>query len=182
MINNKFAFKLSLFVLAISISLGTQAQQDSLQFDLGVGVGTSYGGVIGIQGELEVTPSIGLSAAIGHTFLADPGFDIGLYKYFLDKNQWQPRVSIHYGTNGFFWDIFHAFGLDKNDDSKNFEGFSLGLGLKKIWGRNGMVVDILYIATSELDDFKEKLDRAGAEYDEQGGSGVLFSIGYVHSF
>ncbi len=145
-------------------------------FDFGAGLGIPYG-VLGANIEYYPIDNLSVSAGLGTTILADVGYDLGLQYYFTTEGSWTPRLSIHYGTNGILESI-------SSEDNESFEGVSIGAGVKKLWSRHGLALDIFYIVSSDLFDRKDELEEEGFSVESEGfGSDrIKIGVGYVFSF
>jgi hypothetical protein len=145
---------------------------DSIHFDVGFGWGIHYG-LVGANAELFLTDKASISIGAGRGY--DFAYDVGTNYYFFDNPlKWRPRVSLNYGT----FDQYRtpsnnsSFFSDNNSGRTSFETFSVGAGIKKMWGpdgSNGFAFDLSYSFRS-----------APANYP--GLNRVRPSIGYIHRF
>ena len=112
---------------------------------VGFGYGIPFGGVIGINGELNLLPFLSFNVAGGTTIFAGFGYDFGIKAYFRKPGPiWRPRASVFYGTNA-IW--IEDFGDPNN---QNYSGITVGLGQRLQRQGHGIDLDLMYIVTSEL--------------------------------
>lgn len=175
--------KIYLFSTIIICLLSPNINIYAASFDFGVGAGLPYG-VLGANIEYYPSNNLSISAGLGATAEAGVAYDISLQYYLGTEENWNPRISVHYGTNASMkiikiCTIFNSYNTNEEYDS--FEGISVGAGIKKLWGNHGLVLDILYIASSKFDDRVNELEAQGNIVDEEGGD-IKYGIGYVYSF
>lgn len=132
---------------------------------IGIGLGVPYG-ILGINGEYFFLRNLSLSAGIGTSIFAGPGYSAGLRLYLRSpENTWQPKVSAHYGTNG----LIATGGF-----SQTYRGLTLGLGQIFMFGprkTDGIDATLTYLATSGV-----------FAHPEAPSGRVRISIGYRHAF
>ncbi|KHD04933.1 hypothetical protein PN36_33735 [Candidatus Thiomargarita nelsonii] len=149
-------------------------------FDVAVGLGIPYG-ILGANFEFYPIKNLSVSAGLGTTVLADVGYDVGLEYYLGRDGGWNPRLSVHYGTNGILKTTTCMWWYCKYE---SFEGITAGVGIKKLWGNHGFAFDLFYIVSSDLFDRQDELEERGFTIDSAGFGSERLKIGiaYVYSF
>ncbi len=151
-------------------------------FDMGFGIGIPYG-IFGVNAEYYPINNLSLSAGLGSTLRAGAGYDIGIQYYFAKKgDNWSPRLSAHYGTNGILQTTLSVFGTTFKEDYESFEGLSVGVGFKNMMGNSGWTFDILYVVSSGLFDRIDELEAQGFETSSYGPERFWLGFGYTYSF
>lgn len=149
-------------------------------FELGAGLGIPYG-ILGANIEYYPIDNVSVSLGLGTTVVAGAAHDIGLQYYFGTKGSWSPRISVHSGTNGAIKLTTCYFGC--TDEGHSYTGTSLGFGVKKLWGHNGIAGDLFYIVTSGVFDAYDNYVAQGyAPSGESSNSRVKIGIAYIHDF
>jgi hypothetical protein len=163
---NKIAFSAIASLAFTSMPAFAKEESQQSRVDVGAGVGIPYG-LIGIGAEYFVSNNLSLSAGAGH--FESFAYSVGANIYFWSSpDRYCPLISINYGTVD--QQEGHAGGSlypATGDDS--FEAVSVGIGFKKLWGkdkRDGAMFMIHYVTE----------DAVG--YNVQ----VVPSIGYMHRF
>jgi hypothetical protein len=166
--------RLSVVLIVLVATIGVAAPPcaaGEFKLNLGGGFGIPYSGVAGGTVELEgdlgddfsLVPSLGL----GHTVLADFGWDVGLKALFLPSDAlFRVGPAVYYGTN--------VLIEDPHDDWKSETGLSFGVtGRLQFGSSRKHCVDfyILYPQTDYDEDY----------YEEQGSS-IKVAVGYVLHF
>ncbi|RLD77426.1 MAG: hypothetical protein DRJ15_13565 [Bacteroidetes bacterium] len=180
--------------LAISASLLAQIQtsisqsqkyqeQDKVKeykrsADFGFGVGTDYGGIVGIKATFTPLKYLGFFGAAGY-YKIDFGWSLGLNFYFIpktNKNNIRPYAKVMYGTN-------RAIIIDGADEyDKVYAGLSPGIGCEFRFGAttsHGLNIALNFPISSS--DFKNDYDAVKndpAIQIEQDILPIAFSIGY----
>jgi hypothetical protein len=153
----------------------------------GFGLGVQYG-VIG--GSIELNAPFGYSSAflgIGTTGFSGLGWAVGTRFYPLDfSSKFLPRLTLCYGTNSILAiEKQSDFNLSDKKDYESGTGFSIGAGLKWLFGEThswGMDFDIYYILNTSLTDRLEELKNQG--YIDMNGEEpkIDIAIGFVFTF
>jgi len=145
---------------------------------LGLGFGPQYGG-IGLNLEYQVSNNANISFGLGSTIITGIGYSMGFNLYLIDwSNTWRPRISLNYGFVG-------AVKLEEENNGtfkKKYDGLTIGLGQKWMWGENkrhGLDLDIFVIIVSnfnqqEIDDFSDFITAKENH--------VIWSLGYRFGF
>lgn len=129
-----------------------------------VGLGTNYGGFVGVTANTKIQPKIELFAGLGLV-----GAVAGA-RYYINDNI---RLNANYGTNGLLY--IEGQGGDK-DEVKLLHGINIGADY--MWN-NGVSLGLAYMATSNKDDVLDEWHRKGYDIDEKGLKGdVKLSLGY----
>ncbi len=175
----KRVYVIAIIILLLSSVLWAQETvppSDELKRNsIGLGFGIPYGG-LGVNLDLNIIQNLNLSAGVGHTMLEGFGYNAGL-KYFLcsAEKKYRPKVSAYYGINSIIETDYEDSGESKTE---SFTGFSFGVGLQIMLGKNkihGFDYGIIFIATSDYEKHYEE-----AHLDEL--SRVSISFGYRFSF
>ena len=162
-------------------SLGPFGRQESFSNlgYLGAGVGIPYG-LIGINAEVALDAqnkgNMYLTAGAGILFSHGLVYSGGINVYLMDYDRlWRPRLSLLYGTNGFY----------KEYELHAYHGINAGIGQLFQFGVNRDVaisLDIIFIATSGLFDKLEEVGDRAEAYTIFGTPRVKFSLGIKRAF
>ena len=104
----------------------------------GFGFGIPYGG---LGGNIDINIVKNLHFSCGFGYIGTAGYNFGII-YILApiKNNLRPRFSANYGVNA----IEEGF-----TGWKAYRGVSLGMGVQRMWGNNGLDFDLIIIAYSD---------------------------------
>lgn len=191
----KNCFLIGLFVLLCS---NIYAQADSIPvrdvntatkniemnhtFDVGIGFGMDYGGVLGLQIGVAPIKHVTAFGAVGY-YMIGIGWNFGLKVLPFPKTTEhgvRPFLKAMYGCNS----IIVAEGTDKYD--KIYKGFTAGLGIEFRFGKkkmNGFDIDLnIPLRTGEfwVDYNAMKNDPTMSVTQEP--IPVAFSVGFHHEF
>jgi hypothetical protein len=193
MIFNRF-FKRICFALILTINMGNLVfaeeiidathKQEAVKhfFDLGIGLGLDYGGIIGAKlSYILPFPYISIFGAAGAQLLGF-GWSVGTTFHILpetNKYVFRPNLKIMYGINR------STKVVGKSMYDKMFTGWTPGIGLEFMFGKmkaNGFDIDLNYpIGSTKFNDQMDKIND-----DPQVGEvtmlPVAFSFGYHHEF
>jgi outer membrane protein len=151
-------------------------------FDLGVGLGLDYGGIIGVKGSYILPiKQLSVFVAAGAQLLGF-GWNVGTAFAFLpanDQRSFNPYVKFMYGINR------STKVSGKSEYNEMFTGFTPGIGSSFMYGKkkaSGFAVDLNYPVGSS--EYKAQMDEI--ENDPEVSSimvlPVTISIGYHHLF
>ena len=144
----------------------------------GVGWGLPYG-IMGGNLDYNILSNFDLSIGLGVSPLSGFSFNLGGKLYLRSEEEnFRPRVSCYYGTNTM---VDETGYFDLEDDYKNYNGVTAGIGFSVYFGslgRRGLEVDLLYRVSTEADI--DGLEAQG--YDTEGIEKVTMSIGYRQKF
>jgi hypothetical protein len=170
------------FLLALTtFTAYAQNQKDSTlkkinrtELHLGLGLGLDYGGLIGIQLNVNPHKNIGLFGGIGYA-LIEIGFNAGAKLRILPEAKFNPYISGMYGYNA----VIKIEGA--SEYNKMYYGPSFGLGCE-IWGntRKGYFnVELIIPVRSQqfTDEWDAIKNNPGIEI-KQDILPVAFSFGY----
>ncbi len=151
--------KKSLSTLLSITAISTTLLASDIKYD--VGIGTNYGGIIGITANKMIQSSIELYGGIGLV-----GAVAGA-RYYINENI---RFNANYGFQGLL--------LIENDDDDIEYLHGVNIGLDYLWS-NGISLGLMYMATSNKDDVIDDWENKGYDIEEQGLTGdVKLTLGY----
>ena len=138
-----------------NVNNSKSAKSSKQHFDLGVGLGLDYGGIVGAKIGVMPFPYMSLFGSTGF-YLFTVGWSVGLNVFILPattKNSVRPYLQIMYGTNcGIYVSNYDEY-------SKVFNGFTPGVGLAVRFGdskRHGFDFNMNFPIRS--DDYKKHMD------------------------
>jgi hypothetical protein len=157
-------------------------QEEEHKFDLGVGFGLDYGGLLGVQAGFIPLKHLVLFGTAGY-YVIGFGWQAGLKGMFLPetaKHVFRPFLKASYGTNS----IIIVDGTDKYD--KIYTGFTVGFGMEFRFGKkkkNGFDIDLNVPLRSPdfWDDFNAMKNDPTLEITME-PIPVAYSIGFHHEF
>jgi hypothetical protein len=150
---------------------------ERFKFDIGVGWGIDYGGLLGVKVTYAPIRHMAMFIAMGY-YVVDIGFQAGIIGYIVPKTTsktYRPYGKLMVGTNR---------GLKIHDDpdlSKAYVGLTPGIGCEMRFGKkrkHGINVDAGYTIPSRRykDDFAYFENHLGYIITE--GTYIVLSIGY----
>lgn len=149
------------------------------KFDLGLGFGLDYGGLLGAQFGYAPIKHLVLFGAVGY-HMVDFGWEVGLKGLFIRKTSekaFRPYLKVMYGSNS----VITAEDTDSYD--KVYLGFTIGAGAEVRFGKqkhHGFDFDLnVPIRTQEFWDDYNYMEDIGYEMKSMP---VAFSIGYHYEF
>ncbi len=151
-------------------------------FDVGVGFGMDYGGIIGVQLTYVPIKYAGVIASAGY-YVVDLGWQIGIKGFILPKTNLKkvrPTVKFMYGTNR----LIIVDGASQYN--KSYLGFTPGAGVEFRFGAkktHGLNLDInVPINSSEFNnDYQELIDDPAIDVTAP-PSPIAISVGYHFEF
>lgn len=168
-----------------SVGVGSETQSPEVSnhfFDLGVGLGLDYGGLIGAKlSYILPFPYLSVFGAAGIQPLG-LGWNVGTTFHILPQNTkyvFRPNVKLMYGINR------STIVVGASEYDKMFEGWTPGIGFEVMFGKrkaNGFDIDLnIPLGSSALEKHLNKI-----EADPRGITmqmlPIAFSMGYHHEF
>jgi len=172
--HNNAIIKLCIIMLFfIFVMSSAYAEEDiKRKSSIGAGFGIPYG-VLGVNLELYTSQNIAITAGVGSTIIAGPGYVAGA-RYYPGSGEENSRFRITaiYGTNT----IVEKGGSIFGSEYESYSGLSFGIGW--LWG-SGWEMDIFLVVSPSVSDIEDDLKKEGYETAQQ-GSGIpfKFSFGY----
>lgn len=147
---NKTGLGMAIFVALAMLDPKTATADE--KWNLGAGLGTNYGGSLGVNAEVDAGDHLGFSVGLGKYAQAGVGWSAGGNLYFRSREHtWRPRVCLRY-ESGYLAEVqaFRFGDFHDVDDFVTKNALTVGVGSKWMFGhkkRHGLDLDLTYFVT-----------------------------------